>query len=388
MANRMSSSSSSPISRWLRGPALLALVLAATLRAAPAPRIVAVGDVHGAGDAFASILQKTGLIDAQKRWTGGTAILVQTGDLLDRGQDVRQILDLLMALESQAAAAGGRVHSLLGNHELMNLIGETRDVAPDLYRRFADGRSEQKREDAFQTASKIAGGSAIDKAEWMAAHPLGYVEYREALSASAPYGKWLRSKPIIADVGDTIFMHGGINLDFTSESVDNINKRVRKELTEFEDGFRWLQQHDLAAPFSTLGEIARAAQDEWAKLDAKRKRDALTEEDVNEAKLLLPILKIDASAILNPNGPLWFRGYSTWTDQEGSERMPALLKKYKVKRFVTAHTPQPSGQITTRFGNTLYLIDTGMLNGKFYPGGRPSALEIDGEKVTPIYVDR
>jgi hypothetical protein len=68
--------------------------------------------------------------------------------------------------------------------------------------------------------------------------------------------------------------------------------------------------------------------------------------------------------------------------------MPALLKKYKVKRFVTAHTPQPSGQITTRFGNTLYLIDTGMLDGKFYPGGRPSALEIDGEKVTPIYVDR
>jgi len=384
----MSLSSSSRYLGWLRSLALLALVAAPTLRAAPAPRIVAVGDVHGAGDAFVSILQKAGLIDAQKRWTGGTAILVQTGDLLDRGQDVRQVLDLLMALETEAAKAGGRVNALLGNHELMNLIGETRDVAPELYQKFTDSRSEQRREDAFQTASKLNGGSALDKTEWMAGHPLGYVEYREALTASAPYGKWLRSKPIIADIGDTIFMHGGINLEFTSDSVDTINKRVRRELTEFEDGFRWLQQHDLAAPFSTLGDIAKAAQNEWAKLDAKRKRDSLTEEDVNEAKLLVPILKIDSSAILNANGPLWFRGYSTWTDQEGSERMPELLKKYKVKRFVTAHTPQPSGQITTRFGGTLYLIDTGMLNGKFYPGGRPSALEINGEKVTPIYLEQ
>ena len=386
----MSLSSSSPISRWLCGLSLVAAVAAASLHAAPTPRIVAIGDVHGAGDSFVSILQRAGLIDAQKRWTGGNTIFVQTGDLLDRGQDVRQILDLLMALETQASAAGGRVQGLLGNHEVMNLIGETRDVAPELYQRFADSRSEQKREEAFQTASKLNGGSAIDKAEWMTAHPLGYVEYREALSPSAPYGKWLRSKPIAAEIGDTIFMHGGINLEFTSDSVDNINKRIRKEISEFEDGFRWLQQHDLAAPFSTLGEIVGAAQKEWTRLDLKRKRDpdSFTQEDVNEARLLLPILKLDSSALLNANGPLWFRGYSTWTDQEGSERMSALLKKYKVKRFVSAHTPQPSGQITTRFNNTLFLIDTGMLDGKFYPGGKPSALEIDGEKVTPIYVDR
>lgn len=388
MAKRMSSSGSPRASRWLLGLALLALVAAVTLGAAATPRVVAIGDVHGAGDAFVSILQKAGLIDAQKRWSGGSAILVQTGDLLDRGQDVRQVLDLLMALEPQAKAAGGRVQALMGNHEVMNLIGENRDVAPELYQRFADAKSEQKREDAFQIASKLNGGSTIDKAEWMTAHPLGYIEYREALAPNAPYGKWLRSRPIAAEIDGTIFIHGGINLEFTTDSVDNINKRVRRELAEFEDGFRWLQQHDLAAPFSTLSEIAKAAQNEWVKLDAKRKRDSLTDEDITEAKLLVPILKIDSSALLNANGPLWFRGYSTWTEQEGSQLMPALLKKYKVKRFVTSHTPQSSGQITTRFGNTLYLIDTGMLDGKFYPGGRPSALEINGDTVTPIYVDR
>lgn len=388
MAKRMFLSGKSRASRWLPGLSLLALVAAVALHAAPTARIVAVGDVHGAGDAFVSILQKAGLIDAQKRWTGGTAVLVQTGDLLDRGQDVRQILDLLMALEPQANAAGGRVQPLMGNHEVMNLLGETRDVAPELYQQFADAKSEQRREDAFQAASKLNGGSSIDKAAWMTAHPLGYIEYREAFAANAPYGKWLRSKPIVAEIDGTIFMHGGINLDFTTDSVDNLNKRVRRELTEFEDGFRWLQQHDLAAPFSTLSEIARATQNEWVKLDAKRKRDALTDEEITEAKLLVPILKMDGSALLNANGPLWFRGYSTWTEQEGRQLMPALLKKYKVKRFVTAHTPQPSGHITTRFGNTLYLIDTGMLDGKFYPNGRPSALEINEDTVTPMYVEK
>ena len=388
MAKRMSMSGKSRASRALSRLTLLALVAAVVLHAAPLPRIVAVGDVHGAGEAFVSILQKAGLIDAQKQWIGGTTIFVQTGDLLDRGQDVRQILDLLIALEPQANAAGGRVQQLMGNHEVMNLIGETRDVAPELYQQFADAKSEQKREDAFQAASKLNGGSSIDKAEWMTAHPPGYIEYREAFAANAPYGKWLRAKPIAAEIGDTIFMHGGINLEFTTDSVDNINKRVRRELTEFEDGFRWLQQHDLAAPFSTLSEIGKAAQNEWMKLDAKRKTESLSDEDIAEAKLLVPILKIDSSALLNANGPLWFRGYSTWTDEEGNQLMPALLKKYKVKRFVTAHTPQPAGQIKTRFGNTVYLIDTGMLDGKFYPGGRASALEINGDTVTPMYVEK
>ena len=369
--------------------ALLTAALAlATSAAAPPPRIVAIGDVHGAADAFTAILQKTGLIDAGRRWTGGNAVLVQTGDLLDRGADIRQILDLLMALEPQAAAAGGRIHALMGNHEAMNLIGEMQDVSADVFQRFADDRSESRREQAFQAASKLSRDVPIDKPAWLAAHPLGYVEYREAFKASAPYGKWLRSKPIIAEIDDTVFMHGGINLTFTSDSLDNINRRVRRELNEFDEGFRWLQTHERALPFSTLKEVFQAAQTEVLRLEAKRKREPLEDEDVTAAKALLPIVAIDSSALLNPNGPLWFRGYSAWTQEEGTGQMAALLKKYKVTRFVTGHTPQPSGRITSRFGGALYLIDTGMLNGKFYPMGRPSALEIVGEKVAEIYLDR
>lgn len=368
---------------------LATLVAFATPAAAPAPRIVAVGDVHGAAGALVGILQRAGLIDAQRSWTGGTAVFVQTGDLLDRGTEAREVLDFLIALEPQAAKAGGRVRVLLGNHEFMNLLGETRDVAPELFARFADAQSESRREQGFQAASRISRGKPIDKAAWLAAHPPGYLEYRDAFSPKAPYGKWLRSKPIVAEIEGTVFMHAGINLDFTAESLDLINRRASRELAEWDQAFRWLVQHDLALPFFTTGEAIEAAASEYTRIVEKSKKNGvITEDDSSAAKILLPLINIGASSLLNPEGPMWFRGYGTWTDDEGAGKMTALLSKYRVKRFATGHTPQPAGRITTRFGGGLFLIDTGMLDGKFYPNGRASALEIVGDTVTPLYVEK
>ncbi len=356
--------------------------------AAPPQRIIAVGDVHGAADAFAAILQRAGLIDAQRRWTGGSAVLVQTGDVTDRGTGVRAVLDLLMALEPQAAKAGGRVQAVLGNHELMNLLGDTRDVAPELLKDFTDAESEERRERAYQAEGKLRRGAPPDKAAWLAKHPLGYVEYRDALRPNGTYGKWLRSKPVLAEINGSVFMHGGINPEFTTDSLDSINRRARRELSGWDNGLRWLQQHDLASPISTLADVVEATQRELAQLENKRKQEPLTEDDLRAARLLLPLLAIGSSSLLSPEGPVWFRGYASWSNEEGSERMAALLRKYRVKRFVTGHTPQQTGRITSRFDGGLFLIDTGMLNGRFYPSGRPSALEIVGETVTPLYLEQ
>ena len=356
--------------------------------AAPASRIVAIGDVHGAGEAFVSILQRAGLIDAQRRWTGGTTVFVQTGDLLDRGTAVREVLDLLMKLEPEAARAGGRLELLLGNHEYKNLLAQTRDVAPELFQSFADAGSEQRREQAFAAAAKISRTGPLDRTAWLAEHPIGYVEYRDALRANAPYGRWLRSKRIVAEIDGTVFMHGGVNPEFTTESLDSINRRARRELTEWEDGVRWLQQHNFAVPYSTFTEILDAVQAELTRLGTKRKQESLTDDDMSEIRVLLPLLNIGDSSLLNPNGPLWFRGFDTWTDAEGAGQIAGLLRKYRVKRFVTGHTPRPNGRITARFDGALFLIDTGMLNGRFYPSGRPSALEIAGDTVTPLYVEK
>ena len=109
-------------------------------------RIVAVGDVHGDFGAFVSVLRDAGVIDAKNKWIGGKTHLVQTGDVLDRGPDSRKVMDLLQALEKQAPKAGGRVHSLLGNHEVMNMYGDLRYVIPAEFAAFKTNDSEQTRE--------------------------------------------------------------------------------------------------------------------------------------------------------------------------------------------------------------------------------------------------
>ena len=66
------------------------------------------------------------LIDTQSRWIGGTDILVQTGDIVDRGTYALDIYELMRDLRGQASQVGGKVISILGNHEVMNAIGDWR----------------------------------------------------------------------------------------------------------------------------------------------------------------------------------------------------------------------------------------------------------------------
>src|SRR6187399_3157594 len=80
----------------------LAAPSAPPMGAAAVPRIVAVGDVHGAFDQFLEILQAAAVIDGKRQWAGGTTVFIQTGDIFDRGAKVREAFDLLMRLEDEA----------------------------------------------------------------------------------------------------------------------------------------------------------------------------------------------------------------------------------------------------------------------------------------------
>ena len=67
----------------------------------PAPdRLVAVGDVHGDYAALVEVLLAARVIDDEQRWIGGATHLVSIGDLLDRGDASRAVMDLLMQLQS------------------------------------------------------------------------------------------------------------------------------------------------------------------------------------------------------------------------------------------------------------------------------------------------
>ena len=97
------------------------------------------------------------------------------------------------------------------------------------------------------------------------------------------------------------------------------------------------------------------------------------------------LLEIGQWSLLRPDGPLWFRGFSRWSDADGPGYMVVLLHRYDAARFVVAHTPSPARRILPRFSGTLFLIDTGML-ARVY-SGVPSALEIRGDAVTAVYLD-
>src|SRR5262249_24740600 len=115
-------------------------------------RVVAIGDVHGAYDRLVELLKTTGLIDDKLKWAGGKTHLVQTGDVVDRGPDSRKALDLLHRLSDEAARRGGAVHMLLGNHEVMRMLGDLRFVTPDEYQAFVGVDSAKTLEDLLQRA--------------------------------------------------------------------------------------------------------------------------------------------------------------------------------------------------------------------------------------------
>src|SRR6188768_2119025 len=101
-----------------------------------AERIVAVGDIHGGYDRFVAVLRAAGVINNRDRWSGGRTVFVQTGDVVDRGPDSRRALDLLRRLERDAERDGGRVYALLGNHEVMRMVGDWRYVSEREYAAF------------------------------------------------------------------------------------------------------------------------------------------------------------------------------------------------------------------------------------------------------------
>ena len=364
-------------------------------------RIVAIGDIHGEYEGFKRILQAAGLADANGRWTGGRTQLIQTGDYTDRGTGTRAVLDLLMTLEQQARRDGGRAFALLGNHEVMNLIGDTRDVTREIFATFADANSEKKRNQAWEQyarlgAAKLANGETVPavygqtREAWMTTHPPGYVEYREAFAPRGKYGTWLREKPIVTEVGGNIFMHAGISPATAPEKLEDLNLRVRDEVRRLDRFVDRLVSAGVATRTFNLQEILQVAVNEITVANAMLAAAQAEGKEPDRGKLNVPllmeaqeILKIDAWTVVNPEGALWYRGLATEPDNPAGAPFAALLAKYGATRFVTGHTPQQTARITSRFGGRAILIDTGMLAA--YYMGRPAALEIDGGTLTAIY---
>jgi hypothetical protein len=223
----------------------------------------------------------------------------------------------------------------------------------------------------------------LTEAEWMARHPAGFVEQREAFAPKGEYGEWLRGHDAVAEIDGVIFLHGGIHPDLANTKLDVMNKRIRDEIKAFDASKLYLQNEKLILRFFTLQEINYAIQ---AEVSAERK-SRVPADDARQAKILEFLRHQDWLGV-RVDGPLWFRGYDQWSDGEGAPQVNKVLEAYKATHVVVGHTVQKGGRIRPRFGDKVFLIDTGMLSS-YYPEGRASALEICGNnKFIAVYLDQ
>lgn len=159
-------------------------------------RLFVTSDIEGNFAGFKLLLQSAGVIDTDFRWSYGNGHLVLLGDFFDRGLNVTECLWLIYKLEQEAAAAGGKVHFILGNHEVMNLCGETQYV----------------RKKYFENARLLN------------------VPYEDWFAKDTELGRWLRTKNAVEKIGETLFCHGGISPEMAEYrmTLKDINKLARR----------------------------------------------------------------------------------------------------------------------------------------------------------------
>jgi len=153
----------------------------------PEPRrVVAVGDLHGDLRAFGAIGRACGVLDERGSWRGNSAHLVLMGDLVG-GPHSRLLLNTVMRLEREAARAGGRVHALLGNHDLLPIAGRFDKLTPRERRDYRKGD--------FQGAGR--------------------------------YALWVLGRPTILKIGRTLYVHAGLDRWALDIDPGEVNAHVR-----------------------------------------------------------------------------------------------------------------------------------------------------------------
>ena len=311
-------------------------------------RLIAVGDVHGNFEGWVQILRVAELLDRSGSWIGKDATLVMTGDVVGRGGYPKRIYLWIRRLMREAAAAGGRVEFLLGNHEAMSMhhihsyttIEEYRDFAPPTELDQVELR------ESLATLPTPGGGAAnprdaamLDVAR-LQEEPLGWLEFRRAMAPSGMVGRWLLRRPSLFIVGKTLFVHGGVHPRYSIWKPEELEERIRSELTKY-----------------------------------------------------VPYFELDPrNPAVAEDGPHWYRIALRKTEQALATELDETLANWDLDRMVVGHTPtfliepRSAGQILSKASGRLMCVDVGI--GRAY-GARLAALEIlpDGT-TTAIYPDR
>ncbi|MBW1298216.1 hypothetical protein GBO31_22095 [Aquimarina litoralis] len=234
-------------------------------------KVAFISDVHGDFQYMNNVLFNLNVIDSLGNWNFDTNHLVIAGDMVDRGTSVDQVLWKIVLLSEQAKQAGGMVHYLIGNHEQYILKGNFSRVHPkNLY--------------ATQQMMPFA----------------------KAYSNNTYLGKWLRTRPVLLKIGNTLVTHGGV-------SPETVVKKY------------------------TVQQINQAMWDYW--------NEKPIEEDLKEI-------------ILGKTGVTQYRGYIRANDEvkkASKNQVQQVLEYYDASRVIVGHTNVDS--ITPIFEGKVYDIN-------------------------------
>lgn len=244
-----------------------------------APKLAALSDIHGQFQLMQTLLQQHGIIDEAHHWQFGEGHLVIAGDVMDRGPAVTEILWFLYTLEQQAQAAGGQIHLLIGNHEAMVLAGDLRYLHQKYYQ-----------------VEQVLGRS-----------------YQQLYGADTVLGDWLRSRPVLVQVNDSVFVHAGLHPDYLALGLS---------MTEVNEHYR-----------ASLG------------LDKATLKQQ-------------PVLDFLYSSL----GPIWYRGYFRDKNAVTQAELSQLLLQLKANRIIVGHTSMDS--IYAHHDGKVLSIDSSIKKGE------------------------
>ena len=352
------------------------------------PRVVVLGEVQGAYESAVKTLLAVGLVDDGLRWSGGDAILIQTGDLIDDGIRVREVMDLFMRLQEEAEAAGGRVIVLLGNHEALNILGMRLSVNYETYQTFANENSAARQAEAYEAhvrwqhdrakalRSDPVEISEQDKADWLAVHPPGYVEYVEAMGPDGHFGSWLRTLPAVVKIDGRLFIHGGISPALKGQDVEAINRKVAEEIELFSGCYSVMLERGLISQLATAEDMSRVIGNEINFLNAQSPR----KQDKKRIELVTGLQDFSHEwskwYLVRQDGPLWFKGATEWDEAENGAEMVEILDAFGASAMITGQSNAGPPKIEARFDGRVLLTSVGMSDDP-WAKRQPACLEIN-----------
>jgi hypothetical protein len=339
-------------------------------------RVVAFADVHGAYTQLAGLLQSQGIVDGDLHWSAGRTHLVSLGDLLDRGDDSRKVMDLLMRLQAEAAAAGGQVHVVVGNHEAMNVLGDLRYVSRGDYAAYVADEDPATRD--ARRKEFLAAQPGRTEADFDRLFPPGYFGQRKLLGPDGIYGRWLLAQPAAIVVNDTLYMHGGPSAALGKRSIAELDRDYSAAVDAYlaaETPLRDAGLIEFEDPYGRRAQLARTRLDAMPAGDGKAALEPL----------VARFAQADDDPLIGPEGPNWYRGAALCNECAEADVLRPFLQRAGVRRVVVGHTVARDGTVVSRFDGALVKLDAGM-NSAFYHG-RAAALISDASGVHVAYAN-